>query len=501
VHRYIFSPKPFRHSTTVRDFLRFAGTASAVFVTTGHVVAEDRSGFGVYRSFVDESPKVDCAPYNAVSSPTGWTCNPDPDTRGIVVSKLVGDQCIPTRVSMSYFYTTMTGVRKSIPSALSYQCKDGDMDGTYEERRITLGGPSNTREDSSVSRGKYVKGKKVGVWTYQYVTEGGLAGLGSQTFENDHVVGVSRTTEGGKVVEIECNSQGSTRSAQFWEVKLHKATPEKIALAERAAVACADWNTATCEDFKQQGLFGKEVKCDCDAQCSRAGTCTLEHGQCVEPQSDGDCAKSAACLTNGKCGFYAKTCVVIGDEDCARSTGCAERGLCAEKDGRCVAATDKGCAASLMCKQEKRCHASYSECVAGDARSSQTCTGGPCADGDGTSGQSISGKNDGPVVLGERRSPGLYGLGVAVTIVGGAAVLGGAGGFFYYGELTGKDPTTIQKVAFGATAAVGLGAIFLVGLPMIRTYGERVPVKPPKAATLTIQPVIGPTWIGLHGQF
>jgi hypothetical protein len=327
--------------------------------------------------------------------------------------------------------------------------------------------------------------------------------LSSQTFEDDAVVGVSRTTEGGKVVEIECSERVPTRSSQFWEVKLNKATPEKVALAERAALACADWNTATCEDFKQQGLFGKEVKCDCDAQCSRPGTCTLVHGHCVPPQSEADCGKSAACLTNGKCGFDGSTCVVNGNEGCARSTGCAESGLCAEKGGRCVAATDKGCAASLACKQEKRCRASWSECVVGEARSSPTCTGGACAEGEGqgNSGQDSSGENAQPVVLGERRSTGLYGLGIAVTIIGGGAVVGGTGGYMFYNQLTGEDPTTIQKAAFAASAAVGLGAIFFVGLPLMRVYGERVPMKQPKAATVTIQPLMGPTWVGLHGQF
>jgi len=401
---------------------------------------------------------------------------------------------------MNYYYTTNAGVRKSIPSALVYQCKDGVLDGPFEQRRVTLGGDLNTREDMNIERGRYTRGNRTGTWTVNGVSEGGQATLFTENYKDDAVVGVSRTTEGGKLIEVECSSRLPARSWQFWRVKLNKATPEKVALAERAALACEDWNTAICEDFKQQGLFGNEVSCQCANHCSNPDTCTLMHGQCVEPRSDVDCGKSIACLTMGKCGFDGSSCVVNGDEDCARSTGCAENGLCAEKAGKCVAAADNGCAASLACKKEKRCKASSSECVVAPGLS-QACTDDDCAEGQSISGQSVFEQNDQPVVLGERRSPALFGLGIAVTIVGGAAVLGGVGGFMYYERQASEDFTTIQKVAFTATATAGLGAFVFLGLPMIRVYGERLPVKPPKAATMSILPVIGPTWVGLHGQF
>lgn len=461
-----------------RASLAFGLFATVATWVSGPAGAADPPGFGNSPYNTTLSPRLDCSPYDADASPKGWVCSDSRD-RGDVESVRSGQECYPGRVTMSYYYVTAAGVQKSVPEALVYHCSGGKLDGTFEKKLTSY----NSATDKAIElreSGQYTDGERSGDWTFQSLNGVGELVVRTARYERGIEVGASRTTEAGKLTEAACSSRNPVKSAPFWKVDLTDASKEKVALAEEALSACGEWSAARCEDFRKQGLLDESVKCDCDQECARPGICQLEGGLCRPPASDEDCSRTVACKDHGLCSSEGETCVARA-EDCAKAPACAEHGLCTTVDGLCVATTDSSCAASRECKDHGRCRAADDVCVQGGSPSEESGS-----------------RPEAPEVLGERRSPVLYGFGVTLSLLGCASVVGGIAAW----PIFGKDITPDEGIVVGSLLGGGVAAA-LGGLPFIAIFGRRLPVEkgaPPRAA-LTLQPVVGPSQIGVFGRF
>ena len=135
-------------------------------------------------------------------------------------------------------------------------------------------------------------------------------------------------------------------------------TPEAV-----KACSVRDWTSCASHSFSGSDCmtFG-QVYCQELVLCKERGYCTHyaeKRGERVfqgcKIASDGDCARSERCLTEGACGFVpARGCLPTSSDHCAKSLDCEERGLCHFTDNRCLA-TPESCASSRGCKEEGRC--------------------------------------------------------------------------------------------------------------------------------------------------
>ncbi|MEZ4299347.1 MAG: hypothetical protein R3B70_30635 [Polyangiaceae bacterium] len=472
-----------------------AGAAALALVLSAPeraAVAADEAGFGPSRYNVRVEPVIDCEPYEADSSSTGWQCSDFPDSRGDVTSTRVDQQCFPTEVSLDYHYTTTAGVRKTLPGALTYHCKNGELEGTFDKQWVSYSASSNKAYPLR-EKGEYRYGKRTGAWTFQTAGMNGEAIVRTARFEEGMEVGVSRTTESGKLVEVACSSRVPVQPSRFFTVDLRGAQADRAALAEKAVAACEAWSTATCESFRKDGLFDAGHSCECDAQCEQPGTCTLSEGRCMRAMSAADCQASRACKAEGLCEYLDGRCGASSAELCKGSAACSEHGLCDAREGVCVA-TPLGCATSSDCKTGHLCAMSGDRCAEGEPTAASGCTG-PCADV-----VRPPSYDDKPVELGERRSPFLYGLGIGMSAVGFASAVGGIAGWTIRGKQASEGEIIAYVSMLGGGLLVGVG-----GLPILAVFGQRQPITPapgtPAKASLTVEPLVGPAGAGLRGTF